>query len=85
MMNYLPEAARITEPGGQIVINGNGANPYFKNLPTTAQLSQLELEIQYQGPLLPEYQGLSFARTDRSPIPNNTMRSIVLVKKGGLQ
>ena len=81
MMNYLPEAARITESGGQVVINGNSANPYFSNMPTAAQLDQLGLKIQYQGALLPEYQGLNFARTDGSPIPNSTMRSIVFVKK----
>nr|WP_321920584.1 hemagglutinin repeat-containing protein [Paraburkholderia tropica] len=81
MMNYLPEAARITESGGEIVINGNGANPYFSNMPTAAQLDQLGLKIQYQGTLLPEYQGLNFTRTDGSPIPNSTMRSIVFVKK----
>jgi len=81
MMNYLPEAARITESGGQVVINGNSVNPYFSNMPTAAQFDQLGLKIQYQGALLPEYQGLDFARTDGSPIPNSTMRSIVFVKK----
>ncbi|BEU75078.1 hypothetical protein MAFF211271_46330 (plasmid) [Ralstonia syzygii subsp. indonesiensis] len=81
MMDYLPEAARITQSGGQIVINANGANPYFSNMPTTAQLDQLGLKIQYQGNLLSEYQGLNFSRTDGSPIPTSTMRTIVFVKK----
>ncbi|WP_186111610.1 DUF637 domain-containing protein [Burkholderia gladioli] len=81
MMDYLPEAARITQSGGEIVINGNGANPYFSNMPSAVQLDQLGLRVQYQGGLLPEYQGLHFARTDGSTIPTSTMRSIVLVKK----
>ena len=81
MMDYLPEAARITQPGGKIVINGNGANPYFTSIPTTAQLDALGLKVQYQGALLPEYQGLTFLRTDGSPIANNTMKTIVFIKK----
>jgi filamentous hemagglutinin len=81
MTDYLPEAARITQPGGRVVINGNESNPYFNSVPTTAQLDALGLKIQYQGNLLPEYQGLRFARTDGSAIPNDTMRTVVFIKK----
>ena len=84
MMDYLPEAARITEPGGEIVVNGTGANPYFFNVPTAAQLEQLGLTIKYQGGLLPAYQSLRFVRTDGSDLSPGLMRSIVFVKKGGV-
>lgn len=82
MMDYLPEAARITRPGGEIVVNGNMANMYVKNMPTAAQLEQLGLEVKYQGNLLPEYRGFNFLRTDGSRIDLETMRSVVFVKKG---
>ncbi len=64
MMDFLPEAARITEAGGGIVINGNGANPYFSRIPSSEQLDSLGLNVEYQGRLLPEYQGLNFSRSD---------------------
>ena len=35
-MDFLPEATRITQPGGEILINGNGANPYFSKIPSQA-------------------------------------------------
>jgi hypothetical protein len=81
MMDYLPEAARITQPDGKIVINANGANPYFKSVPTQAQLDSLGLKIEYQGSLLSEYQGMQFLRTDGSVMPSSSMRTIVFVKK----
>jgi filamentous hemagglutinin len=81
MMDYLPEAARVTELGGQIIINGNSANKYFTSIPSGDQLGQLGLDISYQGELLPEFQGMSFTRTDGSPIDPATMRSIVFTKK----
>ncbi|WP_435896832.1 hemagglutinin repeat-containing protein, partial [Variovorax paradoxus] len=81
MMDYLPEAARITQPGGMVVVNGNQANKYFANMPTPAQLDNLGLEIKYQGPLLPEYQGLPFATTQGKPIAPATMQTVVFVKK----
>ncbi|MDR0244135.1 MAG: hemagglutinin repeat-containing protein [Burkholderia sp.] len=83
MMDFLPEAARITTAGGSVVINGNGANPYFSKIPSAEQLDALGLTVKYQGKLLPEYQGLNFSRSDGSPIQNDTMRTIVFVKKQG--
>jgi hypothetical protein len=79
MMDFLPEAARITEPGGSIVINGNSANPYTA-IPSQAQLDALGLKIQYQGPLLPEYQGMNFLRTDGSKLDLPT-QTIIFIKK----
>ena len=81
MMDYLPEATRITQPGGRIVVNGNSANPYFTNMPTAAQLESMGLRIEYQGPILPQYQGMTFTTTTGRPIQPSTMQSIVLVKK----
>jgi filamentous hemagglutinin len=81
MMDYLPEATRITRPGGEIVINGNSANKYFSNMPTQAQLDALGLKIQYQGPLLPEYQSQTFLTSNGKSIDIDTMKTIIFVKK----
>ncbi|WP_325167551.1 hypothetical protein [Pseudomonas sp. MF6747] len=40
MMDYLPEATRVVEPGGKIFINANAANPYGK-LPSASDLESL--------------------------------------------
>lgn len=77
MMDYLPEAARITRPGGEIVINGNPENKYFTTVPTPAQLDALGLTMKYQGNLLPEFKDMKFSRMDGSQISVGTMRSIV--------
>ena len=83
MMDYLPEASRITKAGGEIVINGNAPNKYFSNMPTATELDAMGLTIKYQGPLLPEYKGMSFTTTQGKPIDIETMQSIVFVKKTG--
>ncbi|WP_304489169.1 MULTISPECIES: VENN motif pre-toxin domain-containing protein [Chromobacterium] len=80
MMDYLPEAARITQPGGEIIINGTPANKYLTNMPTQVQLDVLGLSVKYQGPLLPQFQGMTFLRTDGSVL-TAPMKSVVLVKK----
>lgn len=85
MMDYLPEASRITQPGGKIIINGNAANKYFTNMPTSTQLDAMGLTVEYQGPILPEYQGMIFKTTQGKPIEPSTMQTIVFVKKGGQQ
>ncbi|QOZ85830.1 hypothetical protein DXT74_15230 [Chromobacterium sp. Rain0013] len=79
-MDYLPEAARITQPGGEIIINGTPANKYLTNMPTQVQLDVLGLSVKYQGPLLPQFQGMTFLRTDGSVL-TAPMKSVVLVKK----
>jgi filamentous hemagglutinin len=81
MMSYLPETARVTRPGGEIIVSGNQANPFFNRLPTAAELNALGLEISYQGPLLPSLRGQSFSRTTGGNIPPDTMQTIVFVKK----
>jgi len=81
MMDYLPEATRITQPGGKIVINANEGNKYFTNLPSSTQLDALGLKIEYQGALLPEYRNMTFFRSNGSPLPIDTMKTIVFVKK----
>jgi filamentous hemagglutinin len=80
MMDFLPEAARITQPGGKIVINANAVNPHFNSLPTQAQLNSLGLKIEYQGPVLPQYSGVTPLRSDGSLI-TKPMQSLVFVKK----
>jgi filamentous hemagglutinin len=80
MMDFLPESARITAPGGRIVINGTNANAYLTKVPTPEQLEKLGLKVQYQGPILEEYQGLVFSRSDGSRI-TAPMQSLVFVKK----
>jgi filamentous hemagglutinin len=79
-MDYLPEASRITQPGGEIIINGTAANRYLTNMPTQAQLDALGLTVQYQGPLLSQFQGMTFLRTDGSVL-TAPMQSVVFVKK----
>ncbi|MBT1536555.1 hypothetical protein B7R78_0005275 [Ralstonia solanacearum] len=66
-----------------MVINGNLMNKYFTNRPTLEQLDAMGLAIKYDGPLLSEFGGMKFARTDGSAIDVSSMRSIVFVKKGG--
>ena len=80
MMDYLPEASRITRPGGEIVINGTAANKYLTILPTQSQLDALGLEIKYKGSLLPEYQSQTYQRADGSKL-TEPMETIVFIKK----
>nr|WP_240928450.1 methyltransferase domain-containing protein [Pseudomonas fulva] len=44
MMDFLPEATRVVEPGGKIYINANSANRYGK-LPSQAELDSLGLRV----------------------------------------
>lgn len=78
--DFLPEAQRITQPGGKVVLNMNEANPNFRSLPSEADLKQMGFRIEYKGNLLPEYQRLTFKRLDGSDIAKETMRTIILVK-----
>ncbi|WP_151802866.1 hypothetical protein [Acinetobacter guillouiae] len=79
MMDFLPEAARVTQKGGEIVINGNIKNPYFK-VPTQNELSKLGLRIKYQGDLHSDYQNNQFRRVDGSLIDKNTIKSVIFEK-----
>jgi filamentous hemagglutinin len=80
MTDYLSEAARITKPGGEIVINGASNNPYAK-LPSQAELDRLGLEVKYQGALLPEFQGNDYRGTRGGSLPMDRMQTIILIKK----
>lgn len=79
MMDFLPEAARVVQPGGTIVINGNDANRMVTQIPSVSQLDELGLSVVYSGDLLPQYSGLTSRRTDGSPI--SATRTVVFVKK----
>ena len=80
MMDYLPEASRITQSGGEIIINGTAANKYLTIIPTDTQLDALGLKIEYQGALLPQFQELKSFRRDGAPL-TDPMQSVVFVKK----
>lgn len=78
MMDFLPEATRVVEPGGKIFINANAANPYGK-LPNASDLPGLGLRVIKNGPLDARFSGQKFLRSDGIVIENlNSMRTIVL-------
>lgn len=80
MMDFLPEATRVIEPGGKIFINANAANPYGK-IPSASELESLGLRIIQNGPLDSRFSGQTFLRTDGSVITNlDSMKTIVLEK-----
>ena len=81
MQDYLREAARITQLGGEIVINGTARNSFFNSIPTAQQLDALGLSISYQGALLPEFQGMSFVTTEGKRILPSSMNTIKFTKK----
>jgi len=82
MMDYLPEAARVVKPDGQIIINSTFNNP-FGILPNTQILQDLGLTVvQDRGPLLPQFQGQQFFRTSGKPIPMETVKTTILQKTG---
>ncbi|WP_235375872.1 hypothetical protein [Pseudomonas fluorescens] len=80
MMDYLPEATRVVEPGGKIFINANSANPYGK-LPSASDLEALGVRVVQHGDLDARFSGHTFLRTDGSVITNlESMKTIVLEK-----
>ncbi|WP_327110953.1 DUF637 domain-containing protein, partial [Pseudomonas syringae] len=80
MMDYLPEATRVVEPGGKIFINANAANPYGK-LPSASDLESLGVRVVQDGPLDSRFSGQTFLRTDGSAITNlDSMKTIILEK-----
>jgi filamentous hemagglutinin len=83
MADYLPEAARVLEPGGQLIINSTARNP-FGDLPSQDLLDELGLTvIQDRGPLLPQFQNNVFRFTDGRVIPSNSVATTILQKGGG--
>lgn len=80
MMDFLPEATRVVEPGGKIFINANAANPYGK-IPSASELESLGLRVIQNGPLDSRFSGQTFLRTDGSVITNlDSMKTVVLEK-----
>lgn len=80
MMDFLPEAARVVEPGGKIYINANGANPYGK-IPSQAELDSLGLRVvRDNGSLDARFSGQIFMQSDGvTPVIDvSSMRTIVL-------
>ncbi len=70
----------ITQPRDEIVINRNSRNPFVGKLPTQAQLDAMGLKITYQGPLLSQYQKMSFMTSDGFDIQAQGIRSFVFRK-----
>ena len=54
-MDYLPEAARITKKGGEIVINGTATNKYLRGIPNETELARMGLRLKYNGPLKEDF------------------------------
>lgn len=80
MMDFLPEATRVLEPGGRIFVNANAANPYGK-LPSPAELNNLGLKVVQDGPLDKRFASHIFVRADGSVITNlDSMKTVVLEK-----
>nr|WP_238542590.1 hemagglutinin repeat-containing protein [Pseudomonas sp. GM102] len=80
MMDFLPEASRVVEPGGKIFVNANSANPYGK-VPSASDLESLGLRVVKDSTLDPRFSSQKFLRTDGSVITNlDSMRTVVLEK-----
>ena len=80
MMDFLPEATRVVEPGGRIYINANDANRYGR-LPSQADLESLGLRVvQNDGTLDARFVGQTFFQSDGvKPVKNiSSMKTIVL-------
>jgi filamentous hemagglutinin len=88
MTQYLPEVAKITEPGGSIVINGGASNKYIRLTPDVRkQIDDLGLKVIYEGKFEPtavpwkEGKVPEFRLSDETPMDMNAMRTIILQKK----
>ena len=83
MMDYLPEASRVLQQDGQLIINSTARNP-FGTLPDAQTLQDLGFTVvQDRGPLLPQFQNNVYRFTDGNPFPPNSMRTTILQKTGG--
>jgi hypothetical protein len=81
IMDYLPEAARVLKPGGQLIISGT-INNKFTKLKSSIDLKKYNLEIVEQHiPLPKEFSEFKFFQTDGiTPIPNDKIKTTILRK-----
>lgn len=79
-MDYLPEAARITKKGGEIVINGTVTNKYLRGIPNEAELTRMGLRLKYNGPLKEEFKQLKFHLSDGQNLKSDNLKTIVFEK-----
>ena len=75
-MDYLPEAARITKKGGEIVINGTATNKYLRGIPNETELARMGLRLKYNGPL----KELKFQKSNGSDLNSTVLKTIVFEK-----
>ena len=80
IMDYLPEAARITKTGGEIVINGTSNNKYLRGIPNEAELARMGLRLKYNGPLKEEFKRLKFHQSNGKDLRSTDYKTIVFEK-----
>lgn len=80
IMDYLPEAARITKKGGEIVINGTPNNKYLRGIPNEAELARMGLRLKYNGPLKEEFKQLKFHQSNGKDLRSTDYKTIVFEK-----
>ena len=82
IMDWLPEAARVLKPGGEIIINAYGSNKYGK-LPDSDILKSLNLEVVAEKlPLLSKFRDQDFFNTNGKKLERALIKSTVLRKIG---
>ena len=79
-MDYLPEAARITKKGGEIVINGTPNNKYLRGIPNETELTRMGLRLKYNGTLKEEFKRLKFHQSDGRQLVSDELKTIVFEK-----
>ena len=80
IMDYLPEAARITKKGGEIVINGTVTNKYLRGIPNETELARMGLRLKYNGPLKEEFKQLKFHLSNGGDLRSSNYKTIVFEK-----
>ena len=80
IMDYLPEAARITKKGGEIVINGTSNNKYLRGIPNETELARMGLRLKYNGPLKEEFKRLEFHKSTGANLDSKNLKTIVFEK-----